>query len=269
MRDKETPAPTGTGLSTDDIARSSERETRDTDREADTGRDTGRDTGLGADRETDFGSERGTDREGGTEVGREQEAGTDTTTPIYPGQAFEVGSTDRDTDTPAAPPADADRDTGVGGAGARGAGAGDTGAGGAGTGGIGTRGVTETGGAGAGADGGGERRSADDEAPRLMDPGDEESFRTRWHELQSLFVDDPRQAVHEADALVADVMQRLAATFADHRKSLEGQWRQGEDVDTESLRMALRRYRSFFHRLLSTGLDSAPAESGGRAPSNE
>ncbi|MGW4163774.1 hypothetical protein [Streptomyces sp. NPDC004788] len=95
-----------------------------------------------------------------------------------------------------------------------------------------------------------------------MGPGDEESFRTRWHELQSMFVDDPRQAVHEADTLVADVMQKLAATFADHRRSLEGQWRKGEDVDTESLRTALRRYRSFFQRLLSTGVDRETAESG-------
>ncbi|MFE0334217.1 hypothetical protein [Streptomyces sp. NPDC058955] len=95
-----------------------------------------------------------------------------------------------------------------------------------------------------------------------MAPEDEETFETRWHELQSLFVDDPRRAVHEADALVADVMQKLAATFADHRRDLEGQWRQGEDVDTESLRTALVRYRSFFHRLLSTGGDREAAGSG-------
>ncbi|XIE77445.1 hypothetical protein AB6O49_02485 [Streptomyces sp. SBR177] len=94
-----------------------------------------------------------------------------------------------------------------------------------------------------------------------MDPGDEETFRTRWHELQSLFVDDPRRAVHEADALVADVMQKLATTFSDHRKSLEAQWRQGEEADTESLRTALRRYRSFFHRLLRTGFEQDAEES--------
>ncbi|MFF8602153.1 hypothetical protein ACF065_13370 [Streptomyces sp. NPDC015232] len=111
----------------------------------------------------------------------------------------------------------------------------------------------------------GAERSAD-EPPRLMDPGDEETFRTRWHELQSLFVDDPRRAVHEADALVADVMQKLATTFSDHRTSLEAQWRQGEEADTESLRTALRRYRSFFHRLLRTGFEQDAEESGTAPP---
>ncbi|WP_223831167.1 hypothetical protein [Streptomyces venezuelae] len=103
--------------------------------------------------------------------------------------------------------------------------------------------------------------------PRLLDPGDEDGFRTRWHDIQSQFVDDPREAVHAADALVAEVMQRLAATFADHRKTLEGQWNRGEDVDTESLRTALRQYRSFFHRLLSTGGDgSGEAAASERRP---
>ncbi|MFF0477688.1 hypothetical protein [Streptomyces sp. NPDC004284] len=104
-----------------------------------------------------------------------------------------------------------------------------------------------------------DERSVDD-LPQLLSAGDEETFRTRWHELQSQFVDDPRQAVHEADSLVADVMQKTAAAFADHRKSLEAQWRQGEDVDTESLRTALRRYRSFFHRLLGPGIEEERQE---------
>jgi hypothetical protein len=47
-------------------------------------------------------------------------------------------------------------------------------------------------------------------------------------------------------------MQTLAATFAERRQGLEGQWNQGENVDTESLRLALRQYRSFFNRLLSS-----------------
>ncbi|MGW6564824.1 hypothetical protein [Streptomyces sp. NPDC054975] len=90
-----------------------------------------------------------------------------------------------------------------------------------------------------------------DETPQLLSNEDEESFRSRWHDIQSLFVDDPREAVHAADGLVADVMQTLAATFADHKSRLEGQWSEGEDVDTESLRVALRQYRSFFNRLLN------------------
>jgi hypothetical protein len=79
-----------------------------------------------------------------------------------------------------------------------------------------------------------------------------EEFRSRWQEIQSGFVDDPREAVHAADALVADVMQTLATSFADHKQGLEEQWQRGEEVATEDLRVALRRYRSFFNRLLST-----------------
>ncbi|MEU3980968.1 hypothetical protein AB0F77_12745 [Streptomyces sp. NPDC026672] len=92
----------------------------------------------------------------------------------------------------------------------------------------------------------------DDEMPQLLGDEEDRAFRERWQRTQSRFVDDPREAVHDADALVADVMQTLATTFAHHKKELEGQWGQGEGVDTEELRRALRRYRSFFNRLLST-----------------
>ncbi|PKW11483.1 hypothetical protein SAMN05428944_1297 [Streptomyces sp. 1222.5] len=92
----------------------------------------------------------------------------------------------------------------------------------------------------------------DDEMPQLLTDDEERGFRDRWQEIQGRFVDDPREAVHEADTLVADVMQTLASTFAQHKQDLESQWGQGEKVDTEELRGALRRYRSFFNRLLST-----------------
>jgi len=78
-----------------------------------------------------------------------------------------------------------------------------------------------------------------------------ETFHSRWSDIQAGFVDEPRRAVEQADSLVAEVMQRLAQVFADERGRLEGQWDRGEASDTEALRQALRRYRSFFDRLLS------------------
>jgi hypothetical protein len=75
--------------------------------------------------------------------------------------------------------------------------------------------------------------------------------RSRWEEIQGSFVDEPRRAVEEADSLVAELMQRLADSFAEERKGLEGQWDRGDEVSTEDLRIALQRYRSFFDRLLS------------------
>ena len=76
-------------------------------------------------------------------------------------------------------------------------------------------------------------------------------FRTRWDQAQSAFVDDPRAAVQKADSLVEGVVQRLSNQFTAERNRLEQQWDRGDNVSTEDLRQALRRYRSFFDRLLS------------------
>jgi hypothetical protein len=46
-------------------------------------------------------------------------------------------------------------------------------------------------------------------------------------------------------------MKRLAEVFADERANLEQEWAKRNDVSTEDLRVAIRRYRSFFDRLLS------------------
>ena len=89
-------------------------------------------------------------------------------------------------------------------------------------------------------------------AGHLLAADDAEAFRARWTDVQHGFVDAPRQAVEQADGLVAELMQHLAKTFADERGRLEGQWDQGDDVSTEDLRTAFQRYRSFFERLLTT-----------------
>jgi hypothetical protein len=73
----------------------------------------------------------------------------------------------------------------------------------------------------------------------------------RWDALQVAFIDEPRHAVEQADHLVATAMKRTAEIFAEERARLEQQWDRGDSVSTEDLRIALRRYRSFFRRLLS------------------
>jgi Fe-S cluster biosynthesis and repair protein YggX len=90
----------------------------------------------------------------------------------------------------------------------------------------------------------------ENDAIPLIDEGLAESFRTRWQECQTMFVDEPRKAVQDADQLVAELTQQLARQFADERSHLEDQWSAGEDVSTEDLRLSLQRYRSFFNRLL-------------------
>src|SRR5215203_2168332 len=97
-----------------------------------------------------------------------------------------------------------------------------------------------------------EASSADDTRQVDLFPGDELlGYRTRWDAIQTGFVDQPRAAVEQADALVSQVMTRLSEVFGRERSTLEGQWTKGDDVSTEDLRIALTRYRSFFHRLLS------------------
>jgi hypothetical protein len=91
-----------------------------------------------------------------------------------------------------------------------------------------------------------------DRPPAQLLADDElQSILVRWKDIQAEFVDEPRKAVHEADALVADLMQRLAQMFSTEREQLESRWASGNDVSTEDLRHSLRRYRSFFERLLA------------------
>jgi hypothetical protein len=76
-------------------------------------------------------------------------------------------------------------------------------------------------------------------------------FRSRWDAIQTGFVDEPRAAVEQADALVAQVVSRVVQVFGEQRTTLESQWDRDRDISTEDLRLALTRYRAFFDRLLS------------------
>lgn len=96
----------------------------------------------------------------------------------------------------------------------------------------------------------GSQPAAAEDAPLFRDE-DLSGYRTRWSAIQTGFVDEPRRAVEEADTLVAELMTRLAEGFAEERRQLESQWERTERVSTEDLRLAMRRYRSFFERLLS------------------
>ena len=96
----------------------------------------------------------------------------------------------------------------------------------------------------------GDVRADEDTGVRLLPDDVVDDLRPRWADIQASFVDSPRRAVEEADKLVADATRRLADAFADARSNLEREWDRGEEVSTEDLRLALRRYRTFFDRLL-------------------
>jgi glutathione S-transferase len=94
--------------------------------------------------------------------------------------------------------------------------------------------------------------STSGERQPLLPADQAEQYASSWEKIQASFVDQPRESVEQADKLVADLMQRLAAEFSEVRERLESQWDRGDDVSTEDLRVALTRYRSYFNRLLST-----------------
>jgi hypothetical protein len=98
------------------------------------------------------------------------------------------------------------------------------------------------------------KAATEDRAIAMFAADEAEGYRTQWESIQTGFVDEPRRAVEEADALVAQVITRLSDVFADERTRLEQQWGhndQAHQISTEDLRLALRKYRSFFERLLS------------------
>jgi hypothetical protein len=86
----------------------------------------------------------------------------------------------------------------------------------------------------------------------LVPPDKANHFRSRWDEVQTGFVDDPRRAVEDANRLVEEVTSHVVETFTRGRTSLEEQWSRGDEVTTEELRVVLQRYRSFFDSLLKT-----------------
>jgi hypothetical protein len=84
----------------------------------------------------------------------------------------------------------------------------------------------------------------------LIPPERAESYNSRWNELKSEFVDEPRRAVRGANELVGEVLDELEELFRGQRADLE-HGLDSEQTTTEDLRQALGRYRSFFDRLLS------------------
>jgi hypothetical protein len=90
-----------------------------------------------------------------------------------------------------------------------------------------------------------------DQPGQLFPTTELNDLRAKWDKAQIGFVDEPRTAVKQADELVATLVTRISEQFSVTRSELEHQWDRGDDVSTEELRQALRRYRSFFDRLLA------------------
>jgi len=98
-----------------------------------------------------------------------------------------------------------------------------------------------------------ENVAAFNRAPGVKNEADRqlEELRPRWNDIQTSFVDEPRQAVYEADKLVTSAITQITAALHNECSAMQKQWADGPDVSTEELRMALQKYRTFFNRLMS------------------
>jgi len=104
---------------------------------------------------------------------------------------------------------------------------------------------------------------------KLLSPEQCERFSASWAEVQQRFVDDPRGAVHDANALVKEVMkergyetgsfdQRVADLSVEHANVIDhyraartlAQASERGEASTEDLRQAMVHYRALFHDLL-------------------
>jgi hypothetical protein len=90
------------------------------------------------------------------------------------------------------------------------------------------------------------------EKSSIFPKNEADQFRSRWNAIQATFVDEPRNAIEEADKLVASAIQRMNQVYSEERAKMEGAWKRGEHVSTEDLRITLQHYRAFFGRVMST-----------------
>jgi hypothetical protein len=105
---------------------------------------------------------------------------------------------------------------------------------------------------------------------RELPPAARLEFAAGWRDVQSGFVDDPRRAVDDADALVQEVMrqrgypvdefdERLEMVSVDHPELAENyrvahaiqRRRDGDSASVDDLREAFQRYRALFDDLLA------------------
>jgi len=78
-----------------------------------------------------------------------------------------------------------------------------------------------------------------------------DELRRDWLQIQGSFIDEPGESVRKADVLVKQLLASVSERFEAARRDLEREWGKGAETSTESLRLALQRYRTLFERLLS------------------
>ncbi|MEX5637614.1 hypothetical protein [Parafrankia sp. FMc2] len=77
-------------------------------------------------------------------------------------------------------------------------------------------------------------------------------LRERWQEALLSFVDDPRGAVRQADQVLDEAVNQLTEAVRREQDRLRAAWREDGAPSTDTLRDALRGYRDFLERLVTT-----------------
>jgi hypothetical protein len=91
-------------------------------------------------------------------------------------------------------------------------------------------------------------RAEPESTPASRMASDSKSPSTPWHEIQAMFVDDPRASTELAAGLVDDSVEALVVSVRKQQQSLLSAW-QGDDAGTEEMRTAVQHYRTFWNRL--------------------
>jgi hypothetical protein len=78
-----------------------------------------------------------------------------------------------------------------------------------------------------------------------------------WTRVATQFVDDPRGAVGRAHELVGRVVQSIVENLNTRCSTIEQEWSQASDSNTETMRVCLQRYRALAQRLSSSDIFAA------------
>jgi len=79
---------------------------------------------------------------------------------------------------------------------------------------------------------------------------DSQNFHMRWNEIQSQFVDDPKDAVIQADLLISEIIEQIKQRYDNEHATLKNTWSQSNDFSTEDLRTTLQKYHTLVDLLL-------------------
>lgn len=76
---------------------------------------------------------------------------------------------------------------------------------------------------------------------------DMSSYMDRFEEVQAQFIEEPQEAVRQAEALLGEAVERMTVTLHEQIRRIQNDV--GDDKDTERLRMAMKNYKNLIHSL--------------------